>query len=80
MTRRAASIRRLLGAVFAGLVAGALSGAISPSLTAPVFMAVAVLAWLGGVTTRENPLYCPHCRRRTKIGAQACRHCGRVAA
>jgi hypothetical protein len=23
-------------------------------------------------------LYCPHCRKRVKIGATSCHHCGRT--
>ena len=35
------------------------------------------LLLLAAVFNDDNVLYCPFCKKRVKMGAQACHHCGR---
>jgi hypothetical protein len=41
---------------------------------AGILLLVLCLAWL---VSPENVLYCPYCKKRVKVGASACHHCGR---
>ncbi len=77
LIRRLASIRVVLVALFGGLlVAIPLSLIASPLGYA--FFPVFLLLWLGTALNRDYALYCPHCRKRVKMGAEVCHHCGRA--
>jgi hypothetical protein len=73
------SLRVWFGAVFVGLLA-----AILPALLWPPLGTVAFVLAFGWVmyfqVTQGTPLRCPFCRKRVKIGATACHHCGRAVA
>jgi hypothetical protein len=75
--RRLASIRLILTALFGGLLV-----AIPLSLIARplgyAFFPVFLLLWIGTALSRDYALYCPHCRKRVKMGADICHHCGRA--
>lgn len=70
------SFRVWLAAFFAAAILGALVAQLSEPLgqgTAILTLIICVFAAL----TPEHVLYCPHCRKRVKAGADTCHHCGR---
>jgi hypothetical protein len=71
------SLRVWFGAIFVGLIA-----AILPALLWPPLGTVAFILGAGWTiyfqVAHGNPLYCPACKKRVKIGATACHHCGRA--
>lgn len=64
------SIRVWLLAIVGGAILGALT---TPALSVPAFIVILALA----VLNRNLVLYCPYCRKRVKMGATSCHHCGR---
>ena len=68
----------LLGAV-AGVVVGAPIGGL---VWAPLFWIVGIpvflVVWLG-LANGPIATSCPYCRKRVKLGATVCHHCGREA-
>lgn len=72
------SVRIILLALVAGALMAGLAGAIWEPLGPPVGVIGWVLAYLLLAATPGNVLYCPHCRKRTKIGASVCHHCQRA--
>jgi hypothetical protein len=63
--------------VIAALLGSALHlGSTGTGVLLLVVVAVAVVNVLSGRTL----LRCPYCRKRVKLGAAACHHCGRVVA
>jgi hypothetical protein len=73
------SLRVWFGAVLVGLIA-----TILPALLWPPLGTVAFCLAFGWTmyyqVTQGTPLRCPYCRKRVKIGATACHHCGRATA
>lgn len=67
----------LLGAMLAG-VAGYLASLLWEPLAAVVVWPVFIGFMLLAMFNDENVIYCPHCRKRVKIGAASCHHCGRA--
>lgn len=66
-----------MGLIVAG-VAAALTGALWEPLAAIVFWPVLIAFMLAAIFNDENVLNCPHCRKRVKIGASTCHHCGQT--
>lgn len=73
----ATSFRLFLGMLFAGALIGALLSVIWHPLLY-VGLAIGFLAWLGNVLSADQVLYCPFCRKRVKMSADTCHHCGQV--
>jgi Flp pilus assembly protein TadB len=67
----------IAGAVIATLPA-VLAGALNPAFGFVVFFAIiGVVLWASARPTGPV-LYCPYCRKRVKMGASTCHHCGRT--
>jgi hypothetical protein len=75
--RRLASIRLVLIALFGGLVVAIPLSMIARPL-GYAFFPVFLLLWIGTALSRDYALACPHCRKRVKMGADVCHHCGRA--
>lgn len=76
LTRRLASIRIFFMALFGGLLVAVPLSLIARPL-GYAFFPVFLLLWLGTALNRDYALDCPHCRKRVKMGAGVCHHCGR---
>jgi hypothetical protein len=63
--------------LIAGIIA-VLGSLISPVVGTILFFVVFFPVWILGAANPENVLYCPYCRKRVKIGATSCHHCGRT--
>lgn len=73
-----ASLRVWFGILIAGAILGGLAGKLWKPLTVPFF----ILGSLGSLTiwlTIGGNVYCPQCRKRVKMGANVCHHCGASA-
>lgn len=78
---RVLSFRIALSAAFMGFCFFILVGLILPIAAAPAMLIVTIVAWLIMVFgMADEPLKCPYCAKRVKIGAKACHHCGRIVA
>lgn len=69
------SMRVWFGAMLLGAIPGALVAQLWNPLgvvVAMLLIAVAILASL----MPDHVLYCPHCKKRVKAGADTCHHCG----
>lgn len=75
--RRLASVRLVLMALFGGLLVAMPLSLIAKPL-GYAFFPVFLLLWLGTALNRDYALDCPHCRKRVKMGANVCHHCGRA--
>lgn len=75
--RQLASIRLILIALFGGLLVAIPLSMIARPL-GYAFFPVFLLLWIGTALSRDYALYCPHCRKRVKMGANVCHHCGRT--
>ncbi len=72
----ALSFRILFLALLVAVIpAGLVALVSSPASSVVLFVVFGAVWWQLATTT--NPLYCPHCRKRVKMGASACHHCGR---
>jgi hypothetical protein len=72
---KAGSFRLIYTSLLAALLVGVPLSFLRPPLffvSVPVFL----LVWLGNVANPAMVLKCPDCRRRVKMGAVACGHCG----
>jgi hypothetical protein len=56
-----------------GLAAGGAAGYVVAAV-AGVFL---MFVHGSNVLSDEQMLYCPHCKKRVKMGADTCHHCGR---
>lgn len=68
---------RIIGVAIVGAIAGSfLTGGSQVGVWAGLIIgvAVSVTPLLAGTST----LRCPYCRKRVKLGATACHHCGRT--
>jgi hypothetical protein len=74
--QRALSVRVIVACAVLAAVAGGLLSLLWQPL-AYVAVPVFVVAWIGSTLNQEAVLYCPHCRKRVKVGAGVCHHCGR---
>jgi hypothetical protein len=70
------SLRVIFTALICGLLVGALLSAIAKPLGVVGFFVVAGGIYILAALNPENVLYCPYCRKRVKIGATTCHHCG----
>lgn len=68
-------VRIALVALFGAVVGGIVTGGNTVGVWVGLFVALAaaVLPLLNG----RSALRCPACRKRVKLGAAACHHCGR---
>lgn len=73
---RALSIRVIVISLVSGIGIGVLAGMIWPAATMPVVWGSAALVYLGIVVNDEQMVKCAACRKRVKIGATTCHHCG----
>lgn len=67
----------LLCGFLAGLVSAG-AGAIWSPLAGPVFVIALVLILGGYVLSPSTAAVCPYCRKRVKLGASTCHHCGQT--
>jgi hypothetical protein len=65
----------LVGAVLVSLLLSPISEGLGTTIGVVVFF----LIWAMAAANTDLVLYCPHCRKRVKIGADVCHHCGRSA-
>lgn len=73
---RCFSIRLWLASLFAGALLGTLAGAAWDPLSMPVTIGVFLVAFIGTLVNDEQMMKCDACRKRVKLGATACHHCG----
>jgi len=70
--------------VLVALVPAALLAGLGDAIWRPLGPVVGVVGWLVIyvllAAATGTVLYCPHCRKRVKMGAAACHHCGRTVA
>lgn len=52
----------------------------APSWLLAILFLVGLAATGAPLLRGESSLRCPHCRKRVKLGATVCHHCGRSAA
>ncbi len=75
--QRALSIRIIFGSLFAALLISVVLGVLWGPLVY-LFFPIFALAYGGAILNDANVLYCPYCRKRVKLGANTCHHCGRT--
>jgi predicted amidophosphoribosyltransferase len=73
---RALSVRVGCGALFTAALLGALASYIWEPLAVPIAAVAFVILWLAAVANDEQMAKCDACRKRVKLGASACHHCG----
>jgi hypothetical protein len=71
------SIRVWLGSFVAALIAATLLSMVSETLGVWLFWPIWILLLLAAMFNDDLVLYCPYCRKRVKMGADSCHHCGR---
>lgn len=72
------SLRVIIVSLIAGGIVGAGAEWVWQPLGVPVGLTVFVLAWLLLALSPDTVLFCPYCRKRVKLGASHCHHCGRA--
>lgn len=77
VVRRLLSIRLIVIALFGGVLVAVLLSLIARPL-GYAFFPVFLVLWIGTALSRDYALDCPHCRKRVKMGANVCHHCGRT--
>jgi hypothetical protein len=61
------------------VVAVGVSAALhAPGAATPIFVALLVLHVAGRLAGLGTPANCPYCRKKVKMGASHCHHCGNV--
>ena len=73
---RALSLRVLALCLVAGVGFGVLVGLVWPSATMPTVWVVAALCYVAAVLNDGQMVRCDPCRKRVKLGANRCHHCG----
>ena len=75
------SFRVIFAAFFMAVLVAILPSMVSSAFGGVVFVLV-FLAVYGMAIFNPNAavLYCPHCRKRVKVGADTCHHCGKLVA
>lgn len=76
--QRLGSIRVGCVSLFVALGAAFVSSLVWEPLAGIVFLIVFLLMMIAAVFNDDNILYCPHCRKRVKMGANTCHHCARA--
>lgn len=74
------SVRWGCSAMLLALIPAVIGSLITPVLGTILFFVVFVPVWIIGAANPGNVLYCPYCRKRVKVGATTCHHCGRSVA
>ena len=74
------SVRWGCSAMLLALIPAVIGSLITPVLGTVLFFVVFVPVWIIGAANPGNVLYCPYCRKRVKVGATTCHHCGRSVA
>lgn len=74
--QRALSLRVLFGSLFVSLVAAVLLSLLWEPL-AYAFIPIFGLLYASAILNEDNAITCPYCRKRVKLGAGTCSHCGR---
>lgn len=73
---RALSIRVIVVSLVFGIAVGVLAGLVRPSLTMPVAWIAAAAAYAVAILNDGQMIHCAACRKRVKLGATTCHHCG----
>jgi hypothetical protein len=73
---RALSLRVILSSLFTGLLAGVVVGLVWPGAEIPTMWGVAAICYIGFVVADGQMTRCDACRKRVKLGASTCHHCG----
>jgi hypothetical protein len=76
---RAFSLRVIFSALGVGILAGVVAGLIWTNATVPVMWGAAALFYAQAVLNDGQMLKCDACRKRVKLGASTCHHCGYTA-
>lgn len=76
--RTLTSFRFLFGNFIIAAILAAVASLVSPILGTVVLIAVFGLLVVGGAMNPNLVLYCPYCKKRVKMGATTCHHCGQV--
>ena len=74
--QRALSLRVILGSLFVSFLGGMLVGLVWERAEMPVVWGLAAVCYLGAVADPSQMLRCDACRKRVKVGASTCHHCG----
>ena len=76
---RAFSLRLIVASFFTGILIAVIVGTFWDAAGDVVGIPAAILVWLGyAVNPTSPPPKCPYCRKRVKLSAKACHHCGRT--
>ena len=69
----------MIRVIFMAMLSAALlaSAVHLPGLVWPLFIGILVMYVVGRLAGTTGPLKCPYCRKRVKLGATTCHHCGR---
>lgn len=59
-----------------GVCVGVLVGLVRPSATMPVVWIAAAAAYVVAILNDGQMIHCAACRKRVKLGATTCHHCG----
>ena len=73
---RAFSLRVVLSSLFTGLLAGVVVGLVWPAAQMVVMWSAAAICYVGFVVADGQMTKCDACRKRVKLGASTCHHCG----
>lgn len=74
------STRLMWTAMLVALVPGVLGALIAPVVSGVLFIGTFVVVWILSAANPLVVLHCPACRKRVKMGALSCHHCGRIVA
>lgn len=66
-----------MAAFFVGLLFAVPASFLSSVLATIVFVLAILLVYGYALVTPGFQAYCPHCRRRVRLGSDTCHHCGR---
>jgi hypothetical protein len=72
-----ASFRILIAALVIAGIPAALAAAIWPPLGTAVLLGIFGVIYYNVLFNPRFQAYCPHCRKRVKLGADTCHHCTR---
>jgi hypothetical protein len=73
------SIRFFMACFLVAAIPSYLLGLLWEPLMKIAFWPIFVLAAILGFFNDDAVFYCPHCKKRMKVGADTCGHCGKSA-
>jgi hypothetical protein len=75
--RNLGSFRLAMAAFFVALLFAVPASLVSSLLATIAFVLAILLVYAYALLNPGFQAYCPHCRRRVRLGSGTCHHCGR---